>query len=142
MPTPGVKARIDRFWIAIKKLERLSKLEFNEFKSNSDLIDIAERNLQITVEALIDVSEFLISKLNLRTPKSYRDVVRILYEANILDVEEYKFLDKSVILRNIIIHNYVYLKPEILHKYIKEHKRYRGIMHGILKYMEERGIDP
>jgi len=142
MPAPGVKARIDRFWIALNKLERISKTGFDEFKSNSDLIDIAERNLQIVIEAIIDVSQHLISRLNWRIPKSYRDISSILNEKNVLSRDKYEFLDDSIIIRNIIIHNYIYLKPGILYKYVRNYGNYREIMNDILTYMERNNIDP
>lgn len=78
MPSPGVKARIDRFWKAVKRLEYFKSYSMDEFTANEDLIDSCERNLQVAIEALIDVGEALISNLDWRTPKSYREVGIIL----------------------------------------------------------------
>ncbi|MGC8932212.1 MAG: type VII toxin-antitoxin system HepT family RNase toxin [Candidatus Methanodesulfokora sp.] len=107
MPSPGVKARIERFWIAIEKLKRLSGTSFDDFRSG-DMLDIAERNFQVAIEEIIDVGEHLISQKGWRIPKSYRDVALILHEARVIDKKLYKFLDKAIILRNIIIHNYIF----------------------------------
>jgi uncharacterized protein YutE (UPF0331/DUF86 family) len=38
------------------------------------LIDASERNLQVAVEATIDVSEALIAYMRWRTPKSYKEI--------------------------------------------------------------------
>ena len=54
MPTPGVKVRIDRFRIAINKLKRIADAGLEKLKSDTDLIDIAEKNLQISIEVIIE----------------------------------------------------------------------------------------
>ncbi|MGB9760354.1 MAG: DUF86 domain-containing protein, partial [Thermoproteota archaeon] len=74
MPAPGVKARIDRFWRAIKRLQKISNVGEEQFVENEDLIDASERNLQVAVEATIDVSEALIAYMRWRTPKSYKEI--------------------------------------------------------------------
>jgi len=61
VPTPGVKVRIDRFWRAIRRLRELSDISKESFIKNDDKIDAAERNLQVSIETMIDVEEFLIS---------------------------------------------------------------------------------
>ena len=80
MPPPGVKARIDRFWRAIKRINQLYSLGLQNFVKNEDALDAGERNLQVAVEALIDVGEALIAKMDWRTPKSYKDIGLILKE--------------------------------------------------------------
>ena len=64
MPSPGVKARINRFWRAVKRLEYFKNYSREEFVLNEDLIDSCERNLQVAIKALIDVGEALISNLD------------------------------------------------------------------------------
>lgn len=61
MPAPGVKARVERFWRAIRRLKTISEVGEERFVDNEDLIDAAERNLQVAVEATIDVGEALIA---------------------------------------------------------------------------------
>ena len=60
MPSPGVKARIDRFWRAIRRLREISAIDAGRFINDENLIDACERNLQVAIEATIDVSEALI----------------------------------------------------------------------------------
>jgi len=61
VPAPGVKARVERFWRAIRRLKMISEVGEERFVDNEDLIDAAERNLQVAVEATIDVGEALIA---------------------------------------------------------------------------------
>ena len=142
MPTPGVKARVERFYRALEKLKKLGEKRLEEFISDGDAVDIGERNLHVAIEAIIDVGGFLISRAGFRIPKLYRDIARILYENRILDGNDYKLLDRLVTIRNILVHNYVMLEAETLHKYISRYEDIRRLMANILKYLEEKGFDP
>ncbi len=70
MPAPRVKARIDRFWRAARRLQEISGVDFERFIRSEDLIDASERNLQVAIEATIDVSEAIIAYMRWRTPRS------------------------------------------------------------------------
>lgn len=142
MPSPGVKMRINRFWKSCKRLKELSKYSLNQFKSNQDFIDICERNLHIAIEAVIDVGEVIISHMGWRTPRSYRDVIDILWENNIINRLKHDILIDLIKVRNILVHNYVYLPPEKLYETIRDLDILIETMSIFLKYMEENGIDP
>ncbi|MEM0452797.1 MAG: DUF86 domain-containing protein [Ignisphaera sp.] len=143
MPPPGVKARIDRFWRAVKRLQKITSYNLTNFLQNEDLIDAGERNLQVVIEAMIDVSEFLISYMKWRTPRSYRDVGLILFENGVISKEQEELFRKAVNLRNILIHNYIYMAPDELYNNLKSFTNLLTIiMNTILSYMEREGVDP
>lgn len=143
MPPPRVKVRIDRFWRAIKRLQKITSSNLTDFLQNEDLIDAGERNLQVAIEAVIDVSEFLIGYMKWRTPRSYREVGLILFENRVISREQEELYRKAVNLRNILIHNYTYIAPEELYNNIKNLiNLLTGIVNTILNYVEKEGIDP
>jgi len=45
VPAPGVKARIDRFWRAARRLKAISSVGEARFASDENLVDAGERNL-------------------------------------------------------------------------------------------------
>ena len=143
MPPPGVKARVDRFWRAVKRLGELASTPKRDFVKNADKVDAAERNLQVAVEALIDVGEFIISRMGWETPRSYREVGEILKRHGVLDEELERKYGELVRLRNIVIHNYVYLTPEEVYEYAgKLRKTLTTLASKLLGYMADRGLDP
>ncbi len=143
MPSPGVKARIERFWASIKRLEELSSTSLEEFLRNPDKIDAAERNVQVGIQALVDVGEFLISKAGMRVPRSHADVGNVLLESGIISVEERDSFVELVKFRNILVHNYVYVAAEELYRRLPKIKEsLSALMRKVLQHMEERGIDP
>jgi len=143
MPSPGVKARIDRFWRAIKRLEYLKSYDKDDFISNENLVDACERNLQVAIEALIDVGEALISNMDWRTPKSYREVGVILKENKVISKDDLKHFIELVKIRNILVHNYVYISPEKVYELAM---KYTSILTTLIKriidFMDKVGIDP
>jgi uncharacterized protein YutE (UPF0331/DUF86 family) len=143
MPSPGVKARIDRFWRAIRRLREISAIDAGRFINDENLIDACERNLQVAIEATIDVSEALISYMKWRTPKSYRDVSLILLENKILnEFLNNKFIE-AIEFRNILVHNYIYLNPKQIYDRINDLINIlTQIMNIILEYFQKNNIDP
>ena len=113
------------------------------FLADEDKVDAAERNLQVVVEAMIDVGAFLVSSMRWETPKSYGDVGGILARRGVLSTQGATFFERAVKLRNIIVHNYVYIEPERL---FDEGKATADglvpLMDRILKYAEKCGVDP
>jgi uncharacterized protein YutE (UPF0331/DUF86 family) len=78
-----VKAGIDRFWRAIKRLQKISNVGEEQFIGNEDLINASKRDLQVAIKATIDVSEVLIAYMRWRTPRSYKEICTILLENKI-----------------------------------------------------------
>jgi uncharacterized protein YutE (UPF0331/DUF86 family) len=143
VPTPGVKARVERFWRAIRRLKTISEVGEERFVDNEDLIDAAERNLQVAVEATIDVGEALIAYMRWRTPRSYREVGAILLEQGVIDETLYRLFQEAVSIRNVLVHNYVYMTPKELYANIKSLiTPLTRIMNSVLSYMREKNIDP
>ncbi|RLF13747.1 MAG: hypothetical protein DRJ97_07505, partial [Thermoprotei archaeon] len=68
MPPPGIKARVERLWRALSRLKELTSRGLDEFKRDLNVVEAAERNLQVAVEALIDLGEFLIASMNWEPP--------------------------------------------------------------------------
>ncbi|NHV06809.1 MAG: DUF86 domain-containing protein [Thaumarchaeota archaeon] len=143
MPAPGVKARVDRFWRAIKRLQTILNVSEEQFIENEDLIDASERNLQVAVEAMIDVSEALIAYMRWRTPKSYKEIGMILLENRVIGETLSEQFKEAVNIRNILVHNYVYLAPRELYVNIKNFVvSLTKMMNNVISYMQEKNIDP
>jgi len=143
VPSAGVKARIERFWRAVKRLHEICGVPLTIFVDDKNLVDAGERNLQVAIEAVVDVGEALIACMGWMTPKSYRDVGRILMENRAMDKTLGGAFEEAEKLRNILIHNYIYLPPEDVYGNIGELKdSLTAIMNSIIDHMQSHGIDP
>ena len=98
---------------------------------------IIERTLQMIVETCVDIAGHIISDRGYRTPISYADTFRVLYESNILAKEEFGKLEKMAKFRNIIVHLYDRVDAEIvigiLKRDLEDLSTYKDVIIKMLK---------
>jgi len=98
--------------------------------------------LQIQSQILIDIAIRAASALGLEV-EGYIDAGYKLNTINIINNNELKLYRKVVGFRNIVVHGYSTINPEIIKEIIQE-KRYRDVAKLALKIFEElhrKGID-
>lgn len=118
---PDLIGRYAKLEKALKKLEKIrSQVTKEEFLLNDDLQDIVDRNLQTAIEAIIDISNHLISERGYRKPESSVDIFRILAEQKIIEVDFSKTLEDWVRFRNILIHDYADIDYEKVYSILTE----------------------
>jgi len=75
---------------------------------------IVERTLQMMIESCVDIAGHIISDRGYRVPTSYGDTFRVLYEKDILTKDLLETMEKISKFRNIIVHHYDRIAPEII----------------------------
>jgi len=90
----------------LNKLRTLSQLSVAEFTSDFKNFDSAKYNLQVTIEAMIDIGNHIISRKGLGAPKTYRDTFEALHKGNIIPREDLATYKLMVRFRNRIVHFY------------------------------------
>lgn len=80
-----------------------------------------ERDLQVAIEACIDIGKAIISEKKLRPPESMKDVCMVLYENGFIDDSMLSVLDRMVGTRNILVHRYEKIDLEIIYRILKRH---------------------
>lgn len=115
---PDILVRIAKLEKVLKKLERLRQRNISEQEllKDDDLQDIVERNLEVAVEALIDIANHIIGKKRYRKPENAADIFQILTEEGILEKDFSHKLQGWVGLRNVIVHIYAEINLSLLYK--------------------------
>lgn len=98
----------------IGDLEEKVGVGLNELKENKILRRYLERTLHLAVEACLDIGNHLIADLELREPQDYKDIMVVLAEAGYLPPDRLDNFKKMAQFRNVIVHDYVRIDPEIL----------------------------
>ena len=103
----------------INDLDEYKELKLEELTSDKILFRYLERTLHLAVEAILDIGYHIISDERLGNPVSNKEAMKILAENNIIkeNVDDYI---KMAQFRNIIVHDYADIDPEIMLKIIKE----------------------
>ena len=98
----------------IEQIFEFRSLSVDEYKSDWKTQRIVDRTLHIMIEMCIDIAGHLISDRKLRVPESYADAFRILNENSIVSDALIEPLVKMAKFRNIIVHQYEKVDPQIV----------------------------
>ncbi len=107
----------------MERLEQLCKefSSFNEYQASLDAKDIAERNLQVAIEACLDIGKIIISAKKLNEPKDNKGIFVVLAEGGIISHKSLDFLLPIAGARNILVHGYDKVDDGLIYGVIKSH---------------------
>jgi uncharacterized protein YutE (UPF0331/DUF86 family) len=118
---------IERKMVAVQeRVARLRRLadrlsSFDDYDRSEDARDIAERNLQIAIEACLDIGKIIISQKNLPEPKDYKGVFLALAQAHVIRSETTRFLSDMAGARNVLVHGYDKVDDGLIYGVLKRH---------------------
>lgn len=96
-------------------IEKATSLE----KDEQFLQNIYEINLQRAIQACIDLAHVVIAKEGLGLPNSYKNAFEILSNHQIIEPLMVQVMSSMVGFRNISVHDYSEIKPEIVKSIVK-----------------------
>ena len=120
MNKQDVQIHFDTFEENLGKLERLSRFSYDEFMAEFWYLEAAVHLLQISVEALVDISRYVIRSLGLPSADAYRQVPVVLADAGYFDQTATAICDKIVRFRNLVVHHYYRVDPEEVYQILTE----------------------
>jgi uncharacterized protein YutE (UPF0331/DUF86 family) len=104
----------------LQMLERLSHFSYEEFMAEFWYLDAAVRRLQTSIEALVDISRYVIRSLGLPSAEAYRRVPTVLSDAGHIDEQAAATYDQMVRFRNLIVHHYYRVDSDEVYKILTE----------------------
>nr|MBF0222728.1 DUF86 domain-containing protein [Desulfobulbaceae bacterium] len=104
----------------VADLQEVSGTPFDQFVKNKQLKRFIERTLHISIEAIIDIAQHIISDERFREPESYKDTFSILHENNIVSDELLVKLQNMAAFRNLLVHYYEKIDDEIIFGILKK----------------------
>ena len=100
-----IAARLARIRDELGRLTRVGTIVSRDlFRTSTIEQHAAERELQIVIEACLDIGHHVISRERLRRPGDYREVFAILREAGIIDANLGGRLEEMAGFRNRLVH--------------------------------------
>jgi len=110
-----------------------------EVKANPTLRGAIERYLQVALECTFDVGEMIISLGGFRKPGTYREVIEVLGEKDVLSREFVKRFAPAAGFRNILVHMYADVNVEKVHKFLQENlEDFDDFAKQIARYLMEK----
>ncbi|MBN1770542.1 MAG: DUF86 domain-containing protein [Deltaproteobacteria bacterium] len=109
-----VLAKVARLGEALAQLAELAAMPFDRFAASWALVAAAERNLEVAVQACVDVGNHLIARRGLVAPSAAVEVFRVLADDGLLSEDLADELVALVRLRNRLAHEYERVVPREL----------------------------
>lgn len=109
----AVLAKISNIDNCLKRIKQVTKLDPDAL-SDYDVQDIFVLNLQRAIQAAIDIANLIVSAQGYRMPNSYKLAFDVLKENEWIDDDTSDKMQRMVGFRNIAIHDYQEIDPEIL----------------------------
>ena len=120
LPSPGLQARVARARYALERLRRIATVPYKQYSRDRDLMDIAERNMQVLLEAILDTAGFIVARRGLGSPTSYREVVDLLISAKIIPNHLIDLAKSIPGMRNILVHGYAEVRHDLIYNSIRK----------------------
>ncbi len=121
-----MKAIERKIQILKERIERLERVadqvnSFADYQRSPNLKDITERNVQVAIEACLDIGKIIISEKGLREPKDNKSVFVVLSESGIISEKCLSFLVPMAGTRNILVHSYDRIDDSVMYGILKRH---------------------
>ncbi|MEN6320251.1 MAG: DUF86 domain-containing protein [Syntrophaceae bacterium] len=130
--------RLSRVREYVKLLKELGRLSSEEFVSDFKAVGSAERLLQISIEACLDIGNHIISRCGLERPREYKDVFIILGKEGVLPFAFAERLIPMVKFRNRLVHLYWEINKKELYTIIQANLHdIEEFVQYIVQYLEE-----
>lgn len=101
---------------ALRKETRSQKV----FLSDFHLFGNTERYLQLSIQAIVDITHLLILELGLKRPEDNYEAISLLRSQKIISSVLAHILTKMIGLRNILVHEYEQVDERKIYRVLKE----------------------
>lgn len=105
---------------AIVILRDLGKTGREEFTGDFHVFGLAERYLQIAIEACLRICGILVASLGLRKPEGYHELLSIVATQNLIPRQLSYRLEVLTNLRDALVHDPGSLNPDLLYDHIQQ----------------------
>jgi len=106
--------------LKLGNLETLKRMERHDFLASFQAVDAAKYNLQVCIEALIDVSNHVVARERWGIPSTSAEAVRIIIQHGVLAKEKELSLVQMVKFRNRIVHLYQEVDDSEIYRILQE----------------------
>lgn len=130
--------KIDDLDLYQRQIQEFSGITVQEYREDWKTQRIVERTLQMMIETCVDIANHIVSDRGMRTPTSYSDTFKVLFENGIIDRDLFDIMEKMAKFRNVVVHQYEGVDAEIVAIILKEHLTdFERFREGVLAYLRK-----
>lgn len=136
---PLVEKKLRKIEDFLREMGTISIESFDEFKENIVVKRFVERNLELSIEQMVDICKHFISELDLKEPETYSECFDILSRSEVLPKSTVDTFKAMVRFRNILIHAYNGIDDSITYGIYKRHlEDFKLFIKCIREYMQKK----
>jgi len=121
----------------LNDLKDYETISLSDYKTNKKDQRFVERTLHLACECCLDIAAHIISRVGLREPTDNKDLFIILFENRIISESTHRALIKMAKFRNIIVHDYARIEPEIVIGILKKDiEDFKQFAQQIIRYLD------
>jgi uncharacterized protein YutE (UPF0331/DUF86 family) len=128
-------ARIEE---CLRRLERKRSLTMKEFLEDIDAQDVVLHNLQVAIEACLDIGSHIISENNWQMPEVYSEIPKTLAKYNVIPEKFKSGFIEMVKFRNVIVHEYLEINLEKVYHNLHRINDIRQYLKFIKEFLEKK----
>ncbi len=137
---PLIEKKLRKIEEFLRELRTVRIESFDEFKENIVVKRFIERNIELSIEQMVDICKHFISALDLKEPETYSECFDILAKAGIIPEGTVNTFKSLVRFRNILIHAYDGIDDSITYALYKRHlEDFRTFINSIREYIQRAG---
>lgn len=106
--------------LKLQNLEILKLMERQDFLASFQSVDAAKYNLQVCIEALIDVSNHVVARERWGIPSTSAEAVKLVIQHGVLTKDKELSLVQMVKFRNRIVHLYQEVDDSEIYRILQE----------------------
>jgi len=116
-----IEAKIAVVQERMRRLFLFTGLSFESYLKDLTTRDAVERNIEVAIQACIDIAKIIIKREGLREPEDNKGVFVVLAEHGIISEDSLRFLIPMAGARNILVHGYDKIDDAIIFGVLKKH---------------------
>lgn len=137
MTNPDIlKARLQEIDKNLEILVKLKTINEEKFATNPEIFKLAERCLETSIQAILDICHHIIADNNLTRPRDNKHALEIIAAKKIIPLSFAKRIEPMVGLRNILVHEYIEIDPKQIYQHLQNLDDFRAFQKHILAYLK------
>jgi uncharacterized protein YutE (UPF0331/DUF86 family) len=115
-----IEYKLEQLQEQVSRLEQSQNMNLEELRKDQMIFNAVERQFQVAIEIVIDISSKINSYEGAKSPESYKESIANLSELGVLEQEFAEKFQNVASFRNVLVHFYADVDEEKVHKYLTE----------------------
>lgn len=115
----GLKIKLRQLEEYVSDVKKLREKHRDAFVERSDTEVLAERHIEKSCQAVLDIANHIVAETGLGAPAMYRDIGYMLAKAEIITDDMAKKMEEIAKFRNRLVHEYAHLNPDIIYQIVQ-----------------------